>query len=145
MIGKARINEALTVVGESGNWFKIEPVSDSYGWVHNKFIKQGCAAEAKNNTIPTAEKPSLQNILPSIAISGQNIVAEGVVKPYGRFFKRTTSHKLILANKQSYLLKGDKKSLDPLNNRLVKITGIIQTQKNNKEQIIEIHKIEVLD
>lgn len=38
IIGKAEIDELLQVRRHAGEWFEIEPVANSFGWVHKRFV-----------------------------------------------------------------------------------------------------------
>jgi len=38
ILGKADKNEVINILSESGEWYKIEPLANSFGWVHSKFV-----------------------------------------------------------------------------------------------------------
>jgi len=40
IIGRASKGEILNIVDVNGDWYKILPVRNSYGWLHKKFIKK---------------------------------------------------------------------------------------------------------
>ena len=140
IVGKSTKNEVVTILDDVGGWYRIEPVNSSYGWVHKKFIKEGCAEEIKKEELKQ-EKTAIT----AAAEETKEGVFEGVVKPYGRFFSRPATHKLITTGKTIYLLKADPKNLNLLNNHKVRITGIIIDSEKQKYQTIQVQKTEVLD
>lgn len=40
IIGRADKDEVLNVIRKQGDWYEIEPVHESYGWVHKKFVER---------------------------------------------------------------------------------------------------------
>ena len=84
-------------------------------------------------------------ILPTASIEEKGITIEGIIKPYGKVFRRIATHKLITQDGKIFLLKGSKKNLDSLNYRKVKVMGKLSNLAKQKYPIIEILKIEVLD
>ncbi len=38
VLGKAEENETVRIVKETGEWLKIEPTANCFGWAHKKFI-----------------------------------------------------------------------------------------------------------
>ncbi|MDD2703674.1 MAG: SH3 domain-containing protein [Candidatus Omnitrophica bacterium] len=53
--GRAEKNEPVSILGEINGWYKINPVRNSFGWVHKKFVRK---AAVKN--MPQALSPVLQ-------------------------------------------------------------------------------------
>lgn len=39
VIGKANKDEIVNILDDVGQWYKIEPLNNSFGWIHKKFIK----------------------------------------------------------------------------------------------------------
>lgn len=137
IIGKVNKNEIINILEESGDWYKIEPVANSYGWIHKKFVNK---AAAKTQGTKTQNTPAAESIAPE-----DETVIEGIIQPYGMVFRRIATHKLITKENNAYLLKGDKKTLNTLANRKVKVTGKITLPKKEKYPVIEILKLEVVD
>ncbi|MDI6606370.1 MAG: hypothetical protein QME65_04440, partial [Candidatus Omnitrophota bacterium] len=69
------------------------------------------------------------------------------IKPYGRVFARKATHKLITEDKEVFLLKGDRKALNALNSRRVKVSGIKEKDapKKDKYPLIEVRAIEEIN
>lgn len=66
IIGRADKNEPVVILGEENGWFKIIPVSKSFGWVHKKFVgKSNVQALPPAGTAPAvpAEAPPAENAL----------------------------------------------------------------------------------
>ena len=131
ILGKVKSDEIVSVLNDSNGWLKIEPIRDSFGFVNKKFIN-------KLSDIENLEKDStpLVTAQPNQGL----VIVTGIVQPYGKIFGRKTTHKLICGDK-TYLLKGNKQSLDSINYKKVKVTGKINDPKQ-KYPIIEITSIE---
>ena len=40
ILGKIRAEETVKILSEEGDWFKIEPPLNSFGWIHKKFVNR---------------------------------------------------------------------------------------------------------
>jgi len=147
IMGKVNKSTVVNIIKDEGNWYKIEPIHQSYGWVNKKFINKAIALskEAGKSAI-IAESVKLPLVIENQTVPQPNpLVIEGTISPYGVVLWRKATHKLTTDNKEIYLLKGNRKGLDSLNYRKVKVTGKLISQKNSRCPIIEIAIIEVLN
>ena len=153
IIGKAHRDEVVTILAVHGDWYRIEPVDNSYGWISKRFVQKATVPPPVQLVVPTLPptqvKPVItavapQPIPPNTLTSGSLISVEGIVKPHGKIFKRVATHKLIHQHDTIFLLKGNKKTLDALINHTVKVQGTLITD-DTRYPIIEIEKIEALD
>lgn len=136
ILGKAGRDEIITVLQDKGDWYKIEPVNSSFGWINKRFVRKA----------PVTKKPAQELIEPPQKAPVDNsITVEGTLKPFGVIFKRPATHKLVTADSSIFLLKGDKKILDGLNNHKVKVKGKFIEQGKEKFPIIQIDGIVGLD
>jgi uncharacterized protein YgiM (DUF1202 family) len=120
ILGKVNKDEIVDILQDKGDWYRIKPVKNSFGWIHKSFVSESRKDITKDITV------------------------EGMVKQ--KTFTRVASHKLILEdNNKIYLLKADIEDLNPFNNRKVKITGKLVDPTKQKYPIIEVEKIEALD
>ena len=124
IVGIADKNEIVNVLSETGGWYKIEPIQNSFGWVNKKFIDKAEPTPLKEN-------------------DSQLPVFTGTVQPYGIVFMRSATHKLVTADNKIYLLKGNRVTLNALNRQRVKVIGKIISPSNAKYPVIEIKIIEV--
>jgi len=138
IIGKAEKGEALTVKAASGDWYKIIPVNDSFGWVHKKFLTRVSALPKKET--PLAPEPAVVKAAPI-----DNFSAVGVIEPYGKIFKRKGTHKLITKDNEVYLLKGNLANLNSLTFHKVMVSGKLVKEEKEKYPVIEVLKLEMLD
>jgi uncharacterized protein YgiM (DUF1202 family) len=161
ILGKADKNEVINIIEERGEWYKIEPLANSFGWVHKKFVNLapqearvikpwGGVDKAdiinKREEVKLAQEIKKENKIMDEKVSqDESVTIEGTIKPYGKVIKRIATHKLITADNNVFLLKGNKGSLDSLNYHRVKVTGKLIHPKHPKHAIIEIQKIEALD
>ncbi|PIP19831.1 MAG: hypothetical protein COT38_04370 [Candidatus Omnitrophica bacterium CG08_land_8_20_14_0_20_41_16] len=132
IVGIANKNEIVNVRGETGGWYKIEPIQNSFGWVNKKFVNKVEKAVSVNKN--EDKKESLN--------SNENIVLKGIVNPYGIVFRRIATHKLITADNKVFLLKGNKAALDALNRNKVKVIGKIISPPKAKYPLVEVIIIE---
>ena len=123
IVGIVDKNEIVNVVSETGDWYKIEPIQNSFGWVNKKFIDKVVPPPAKEN-------------------DEQLPVFTGTVQPYGVVFMRSATHKLVTADNKIYLLKGNRVTLNALNRQQVRVIGKIISVPSAKYPIIEIKIIE---
>lgn len=146
ILGRASKNEVVTIIDERVDWYKIEPISNTFGWVHKQFVSKAVKKE-KSEELKTTEQKNKEQEITAEEIAGNKIVTiEGTINPYGRVFRRNATHKLITTDKKAFLLKGNKDNLDSLNYHKVKVTGKLATSENKKyPATIEIQKIESLD
>jgi uncharacterized protein YgiM (DUF1202 family) len=134
ILGKAKKDEPVNIVEDAGLWYKIEPIRNSFGWIHKNFVNK--ADEEKIKLAKKAKKNEGEEVANKI------IAVCGIIKP--KTFTKIASHKLITADNEVYLLKGNKEELTTLNSRRVKVSGkIIPSEYSNP--IIEIEKLEALD
>jgi uncharacterized protein YgiM (DUF1202 family) len=141
VLGQVDKNEVIAVLDIRGQWYKINPTNNSFGWVYKKFVdkltQHQAQVQGKEEDLITPQNVKAQ--------TNQDLILEGYIKPYGKVFRRLATHKLVDKNKNIYLLKGDKKNLDALNYRHVKVSAKPIENKKEKYPIIEVLKIEVLD
>jgi uncharacterized protein YgiM (DUF1202 family) len=124
ILGKIKRDTRVTIIEDKGDWYKIEPVDNSFGWINKNFanrIAEKKVAKKENNSI----------------------TIQGIIKL--KTFTRVATYKLIGDDDRIYLLKADKDKLDPFNQRKVRITGKIVDPTKPRHPIIEVEKIEPLD
>ncbi len=136
ILGKINRLTVVSILSEKGDWYRIAPVYQSFGWVNKKFVDKDLTPLLKK------EKPlaAAREIKPP-----EQLVVEGKVSPYGIVLWRTATHKLITSENKVYFLKGNRKSLNSLNYRKVKVTGRLISPQESKYPIIEIDIIEALN
>jgi len=135
IIGKINRLTVVSILSTEGNWYKIQPVYQSFGWVNKKFINKDVAPLIKKEE-PAVAKEDLK---PS-----DRLIIEGKVSPYGVVLWRKATHKLITSSNKVYFLKGNRKSLNSLNYRKVKVSGKLISPDKSKYPIVEIDTLEVL-
>jgi SH3-like domain-containing protein len=127
ILGKVNKDEIVNVLADTNGWLQIEPIRNSFGYVNKKFIK------------PVENKG--RELIP-VPVSDL-VTVTGTIQPYGKIFGRLATHKLVSIDK-TYLLKGNKKSLDAINYNKVKVTGKLSGYEG-KFPIIEIVSIEAAE
>lgn len=145
ILGKLGKDEVINILQESGAWYKISPVNNSFGWIYKKFVDKTTVPVVKNLPVskPVMITQTKEEILVKDGPDGE-IVVVGILRSYGRVIHRSATHKLITADK-IFLLKGNIENFNSLINHRVKVTGKIMAKKTNKYPIIEISKMEILN
>lgn len=138
IIGQVKQNEVVRIQEEQSGWYRINPPDSCFGWVHKQLVK-------KSTSPIVAEKPTVQAGEKSVLSADGTIEAMGVIQPYGMVFMRKATHKLITADKKVYLLKSEKKTLDSLNQRKVKVFGKVSGDPAQNNPLIIVDKIEVVN
>lgn len=135
ILGKTDKLTVVNILGWDGDWYKILPIYQSYGWVNKKFIDRQSVLLKKEETAV---------VLPKEVKSSGQLIIEGTVSPYGIVLWRKATHKLVTADNKIYFLKGNRKSLDSLNYHKVRVTGKLISPDTSKYPIIQIDIIEAL-
>ena len=142
ILGMLNKNAVVNILGEDNGWYKIEPPEEGLAWINKQFVSK----ETPRATKPQ-ESPKAEDNLPGLKQQrGEPLTAvQGSIQPYGRVFLRIATHKLITPEKKIFLLKGNKKELDSLIYRKVRISGKILSNAKEKYPVIEVSAIEVLN
>lgn len=139
IIGKAKKGDLLNVVRDNQDWLKIEPIDNSFGWVHKKFVDRAPDVN-KVKRLQLAGRTEEDKG----QLSQEDLTVEGMLNP--KVIKRIASHKLIAQENKLFLVRGDKEKLNSFNYRKVKISGkLIASDNKQKLPIIEVNEIEALD
>jgi len=137
ILGQADQDEMVNVITDAGEWFKIVPIQNTFGWIHKKLVSK--APPAADEIIRIAKKAKEKLVV------GENVIVEGTIKPYGKVFNRQATHKLITEDNRIFLLKADKENLNALNYHKAKVTGNIIGNPNQKYPTVEVKILEVID
>lgn len=152
ILGRVQSGEVLSVRGNAREWFEIEPVHNSYGWINKKFVltfRTGMQPPQDVSTNVSAKKPSapVPGVPVQVSTNGE-ITAEGIVEPYGKVINRIASHKLVIRDKEEkvFLLKASRGDLDAVTYRKVKVSGKLITPSPAQQfPVIEVATMELLD
>lgn len=143
ILGKVGVDEVLTVVGDGGEWFRIEAPRTTYGWINKKLVhpfRTGIAQMKKAPEAPVKKAPEAE------PLGKDEVRIIGTIGPYGKVIKRPATHKLTAEDGTVYLLKGNQQSLNALYYRKVRITGKVTPQKKaSLPPVVEARQIELLE
>lgn len=137
IIGKADMNEVVSILADSGEWYRIGPTENTFGWVNKKFVN-------KTYLENTAEDKSKSQISEANPLN-EPVILEGIIQPYGKVINRIATHKLITKEYDVYFLKGNPDNLNPLTYHRVRVTGKSIPSPKQKYPAVEIIKMEALD
>jgi uncharacterized protein YgiM (DUF1202 family) len=110
IIGKADKDEPLKIVELGQDWYKIEPVKNSFGWVHKQFLTK------INTATAVLKKEEVQNVAVNVI---ERVRIEGELLKYKKFFKPPAAYQLVTGENQVFLLKS--KAID--------LKGYLNTKK----------------
>lgn len=48
-LGKANKNEVVNILSAQGDWYGIEPIKNSFGWIHQRFVDKVSVLQPKEN------------------------------------------------------------------------------------------------
>jgi uncharacterized protein YgiM (DUF1202 family) len=133
VLGRTNRGEVLTVLGAQGDWLRIKPINNSFGWVHKMFVSRSFLKDRQQ--INKASQPAI--------LARDEVSLKGMVRPYGKVIGRTATHKLTTGDYKIYLLQGDPAALAALNYRRARIIGRILEGRKDKYPVVEIHKLEL--
>ena len=129
ILGKANTGDVVNILEKNGDWLKIDPIPNSFGWINKNFVNR-----IENRELVSGIKAGVQG-------DKEEIIVEGIIRP--KVFTRVATHKLIDLEK-TYLLKGDKAYLDSFIGRKVKVSAKIIDPAMQKYPILAVEKIEAI-
>ena len=133
IIGLANKDIVVNVLQDKGDWYRIEPIANSFGWINKRHVNKAIGPATKTQDAASA------------AIPEGSSAFVGVIKPYSSFFKKDWTHKLITTDNKTFFLKGDKKSLDSLVERKVTVIGKIIDNPDLKYPLIQVNIAEAIN
>ena len=139
IVGMADKDEVVEVAESGNKWLRIRPTEKTFGWINKKFVET-TDAPVKEEIKETKEEKTQT---PASAAEPEKILYfTGIIKPYGKFFKRFATHELLTEDRKTLLLKDEKNGLDAFNYKEAKVTGKIIGTSAQKYPIIEVTAIE---
>lgn len=131
IIGVVKKDTRIDILEDKGDWYKIKPVANSFGWINKKFVHKIPAID----TIKENKKDINENM----------VSVEGMVKARKLIFKPKWPYMLIADNRGIFFLKANKEKLSSLNNCKVKIIGKLINSEKQKFPLIEVVNLERLE
>lgn len=168
VIGKAVRGEMIEIIKETKGWYKIQPVEESFGWIHKKFVHRTTPEKLSEPPVESSSSPEQENgqennislpeervqaevsaVIPDAAgideSKQEELAVEGIVKTYGNVFNRKATHKLITKNKKTYLLKYNRVILNTVTFHTIRAYGTLIPSGKHKYPVLEVKKIEIID
>lgn len=141
ILGTLNKDEVISIVSEASGWYKIEPTSGSFGWVYKDLVRK---TARKKQQGPQARLTPDEN--PPIQLKeDKDITVKGIIKPSGKIFRRTTTHKLLSLDGKTFLLKGNKQALDALNHKIAKVEGRLIDSPRHRYPVLEVRVLSLQD
>ncbi len=137
IIGKSEQGEPIEVLAESGEWYKIEPVKNSFGWAHKQFIATA------NPIRPAAAQTTITAATVITEPQAADIVYEGILQPTAN---KHYPYKLVTKEYAIYLVKpGTANNLEELIYQKIRLTAKTSSTPKEKYSVIEAIKAETLE
>lgn len=137
ILGQVDIDQLLDMVNEDGDWYRIQPVTNSFGWVHKKFVDR---AATKDISVKPSKMDMPIEINKEEAQEKKEITREGVLLP--KVIRTIASHKLITDEKAIFLITGDSDKLKEFNRKRVKVTAYELESTTQSLPLLEIITVE---
>lgn len=143
--------DKVELIEKTGDWYKIEPTENCFGWVHSDFVKYFSRMEevklGKKKVEDVKEvklEPPKQEQIKEEPIKEEKEapVATGRIEDLGKIINRPGTHKLVKDGSIIYYLRGDKSVLDSLIYYEVQVWGEVMKRPNCKYPLITVRKIE---
>ncbi len=146
ILGRVNKGDAVTVIEGQGDWYRIAPVATSFAWIHAKFVRKLKPGESLKSG--TQKKEDLPRAAATVVSEEQlqEVTVEGLLKP--KVVKSIASHKLIVrtpGEKDIFLLKGDRDSLNALNGQMARITGRLEYDADQEYPFLYVSKAEAIN
>jgi SH3-like domain-containing protein len=148
-LGQLEKGALVRLLEQKDEWYRIEPVDQSYGWVMDKFVRFVSrdvppALVVQRPPDPSSQSPSsfprelVQEPKEQIGI----LSAVGVVQGLGeQVLSNDIRHRLVSDDQKIYNLKGYRSIIDGFLHHKVAIEGTIQPDVHAKEPVILVTKI----
>lgn len=116
IIGRANKDEPIKIVETVEDWYRIEPVKNSFGWVHKQFLIR--VQDSSDSSIIKAVQDK------SVPLAAQETIkAEGTLFKYKKFFKPPADFKLVTKENKIFLLKSKVIDLKMYLDKDIKVAG----------------------
>lgn len=161
IIGKAEQNELFTIVRDAVGWYRVRPSEACTGWVHMNFLQKIAYEQPVRLPAPVEVVPPAPVVEPAPAVEpaplpepaqpavtafeSGSLVLVGVVESYGRVIRRLATHKLVTAEKKTYLLRYAPEKLSVALYRKVRVTGTEMPEYRQQYPVIAVIDMEFLD
>lgn len=156
IIGKVEKDDIVYILAENGDWYKVKPPLNCFGWINKKFIGKTVSLKEirlQKEFIPYAVKeieglsrgPSCRRLAEADGAKDKDtVIIEGRILP--KTIKRVATHKIVDKDKRLYLLKSDELNLNSFNNQRVKIIGrLINSDKARSDSLVRVEKMEAVN
>ncbi len=144
ILGQVNKGDKLIFVNKKDDWYQIEPIEFSFGWVLEKFV------HFKSQDITLYNQPKVEEVavVPDskiVEISNKDsVVVTGKLKAKIPDDADNISYRLDVDNKPSYYLEGMKYLLDKFIPYSVKVEGTIKENSQLRYPIIVVSKIQII-
>ena len=141
ILGKVNKDTEIAILEDAGEWYKIKPLQNTFGWIYVTFVNK--VDEAKIKSDQKAKEAQEAKDKEAAILTTQEITVEGTLR--AKTFTRIATHKLITSENKLYLINGNTQELSSFCQRKVKITGKIHQPANQDNPLVTVEKIEALD
>ncbi|MFH1856978.1 MAG: SH3 domain-containing protein [Candidatus Omnitrophota bacterium] len=169
VLGQLGKGEEVCVKEKEGNWYKIYPPRNAYGWIREDYVENtGACAEnfikereftaglmqenkfvdKKNQVVP--EKTLTVNLTQQEIIEQKKgsqeekpalIEAAGAIKDLGNYIGKTGTHRLVKNTRTLYYLESKKIDLNYFSGHEVKVSGTLIKEENTGNSVLRVEEI----
>jgi uncharacterized protein YgiM (DUF1202 family) len=140
ILGKANNNEIVFISEDRGEWYKIYPTLNTFGWINKNLVTKSARPKIEaTKSILSFEKTQAIKEEKKVPFS-----VEGILKT--KTFTTVATHKILTKERKVYLVvAAPKVNLNPYNSKKVRISGKIISAPSEEPPLIEAEKIEALN
>ncbi len=145
ILGQVQSGTDVSILGKSGNWYRIKPPETTTGWVHKSMVGKPLSVGATKQRQRGKKKEPAREPVQEPAPARQQeevlemIVVEGQIRP--KVMTSVATHKIMSSQREVFLLRSNALDLRLFTGRQVRLTG---TLKDDARRILEVLKVEEL-
>ena len=146
VLGQARKGELVRIKERKGDWYQIEPILETHGWVSKGFVDFHSAQLPSLSKIETAVRNITKRaVAPAPALpppSAESIA--GIVQLLDNPVSLDIRHQIVAKDNTVYYLEGYRRILDGFLNQKVSIEGAKQGKPKSAHPVLLVEKIELV-
>ncbi|MBF0385244.1 MAG: SH3 domain-containing protein [Candidatus Omnitrophica bacterium] len=144
IIGQTNKGAKVNIIAKAEDWYQIEPIDNSSGWVLAEFIKFkdsdiSLYNQGQVSTLKTAEVAIPQEEPKSDMISVSGILVKAALENPGEI-----GYKLKVRDAPDYYLEGMRYLLNDLVNREVEVKGTLMKNSQLSSSVIAVSRVQII-
>lgn len=156
IVGQIHRDHPVTIVEETGGWYRIQPLPDWIGYVKSELLKPDptitveqflAMRDSEFAQSAGSSKPgpaAIATAKPSRWTQANRPLLIGEIQRAGGWFKPPASHRLIVEGRTAAFLSADQYPLAQLEHQTVAIWGDQQASAKSKTPLVRVTRLELV-